>query len=387
MITLRPGSHAYRLLLVLAVSGEYPMHSLHLLGSSRALEDTVRRLENVQQFRSPSGADLGTCKMLTTSGRGDQRTIRLYKGALPLLQSIHPAALTHYMLLTGGHRFSGSAGHVERNHRVAESVAVCLAAGVEMRTFLLPSLQKRAIRQVVPEYACFYPARSVKQLDRTEMSKTIFTRVTGALFPPGYCYAVYNTRNAVMRWSGMGEFKTARHLEELSRMNAGPARAGHAILLGKRMELALQTLLESDRSKSMELRFDRIYPHVHFIPMTEHGIRLLRILTLLDWNERVLSAVFPEEMRAVRPGVMEYDAQNGDTLILSHLDGDIARLVRVRQALEHSDTPYEILCFPWQSQFVNGYMGGRAQLREVPMSDLESALGLGQPEENDLRRR
>ena len=380
MITLRSGSHAHRLLLVLAVTGEYPMRSLHLLGSSRTLEDTVRRLENVQRFR-------------TTSGRGDRRTIRLYKGALPLLQAIHPAALAHYMNLTGGHRFSGSIGHVERNHRVAESVAICLAAGVEMRTFLLPPLQKRTIRQIVPDYACFYPARSVKQLDHTEMSKTVFTRVTGAVFTPGYCYAVYNTRNTVMRWSGMGEFKTARHLEELTRMNAGQARADHALLLGERMELALQTLLESDKTRRMELRFDRIYPHVHFIPMTGNGIyphvhfipmtgngiRLLRILTLPDWKEQVLSAVFPEEMRAVRPGVMEYDAQNGDTLILSHLDGDIARLVRVRQALEHSDTPYEILCFPWQSQFVNGYMGGRAQLREVPMSDLESALGLGQP--------
>ena len=51
MITLRSGSHAYRLLLVLAVTGEYPMRSLHLLGSSRTLEDTVRRLENVQRFR------------------------------------------------------------------------------------------------------------------------------------------------------------------------------------------------------------------------------------------------------------------------------------------------------------------------------------------------
>lgn len=93
MITLRSGSHAYRLLLVLAVTGEYPMRSLHLLGSSRTLEDTVRRLENVQRFRLPSGADLGSCKMLTTSGRGDRRTIRLYKGALPLLQAIHPAPL------------------------------------------------------------------------------------------------------------------------------------------------------------------------------------------------------------------------------------------------------------------------------------------------------
>lgn len=143
------------------------------------------------------------------------------------------------------------------------------------------------------------------------------------------------------------------------------------------MALALQTLLESDKSRRMELRFDRIYPHVHFIPMTEQGTRLLRILTLPDWHEQLLTAVFPEGMRVTTPGVMEYDAQNGDTLILSHLDGDIARLVRVRQALEHSAAPYEILCYPWQSQFVDQYMGGRAQLREISMPDLEEALGIG----------
>ena len=45
MITLRPGSHVYRLLLLLAIAGEYPMRSLHLLGSSRTLEDLVHRLD------------------------------------------------------------------------------------------------------------------------------------------------------------------------------------------------------------------------------------------------------------------------------------------------------------------------------------------------------
>ena len=213
MITLRPGSHVWRLLLLLAICGEYPYRSLHLLGSVRTLEELVRRLEVVQHFRTPAGADLGACKMLTTSGRGDRRTIRLYKSALPFMQALHPAALSWYLAATGGHRFSGSASHVERNHRVAESVAICMGAGVETRPFLLPPLQKRAIRQVVPAYACFYPAKSVKQLDNTEMNKTIFTRLTGAIFSPGYCYAVYNTRDAVMKWSGMGEFKTARHLE------------------------------------------------------------------------------------------------------------------------------------------------------------------------------
>lgn len=68
MITLRPGSHVYRLLLLLAIAGEYPMRSLHLLGSSRTLEDLVHRLEHVQDFRTSTGADLGSCKMITTSG-------------------------------------------------------------------------------------------------------------------------------------------------------------------------------------------------------------------------------------------------------------------------------------------------------------------------------
>lgn len=86
------------------------------------------------------------------------------------------------------------------------------------------------------------------------------------------------------------------------------------------------------------------------------------------------------------PGVMDYDAQNGKTLILSHLDGDIARLVRVRQALEHSNTSYEILCYPWQSQFVDRYIGGRAQLREIDLESLEVALGIGAEEADEGSR-
>ena len=73
MITLRPGSHAYRLLLLLAAAGEFPAHSLHLLGSIRSLETLVHRLEHTQQFRTEEGADLGRCRMLSVSGRRSRR--------------------------------------------------------------------------------------------------------------------------------------------------------------------------------------------------------------------------------------------------------------------------------------------------------------------------
>ncbi len=330
MITLRPGSHAYRLLLLLSAAGEFPTRSMRLLGSVRSLEALVYRLEHTQQFRNESGADLGSCKMLSVSGKRDRRTIRLHKTALPLLNTLHPAALEQYLALSGGHRFSSSTGHVQRNHRVAETLAMCMGAGIEFRPYALPVMQKQRIAQVVPPAPALYIAKSLKHLDSTEMNKTIFTRLTGALFAHETCWAVYNTRSAVMKWSGMGEFKTAQHLAELARMNAGIPQADHALLLGECIDIALRTMEESDKSRRMELRFDRIYPHIHFIPLNWQGIRLLRILTLPDWNEQLLSAVFPSEWRAASPGIIEHDAQRDGIFILSHLDGDLARLLRLR---------------------------------------------------------
>ena len=93
-------------------------------------------------------------------------------------------------------------------------------------------------------------------------------------------------------------------------------------------------------------------------------------------GETLLSALFPPELRPGGPGVMEYDAQREGTFIFSHLDGDIARLVRLRQALEHTEVPFEVLCFPWQTAFLHGYLGGRAALREIAMDALEEALGM-----------
>ena len=126
----------------------------------------------------------------------------------------------------------------------------------------------------------------------------------------------------------------------------------------------------------MELRFDKIYPHLHFIPMNENGIRLMRMLTLPDWNARMLSALFTPEMRPEGYGFMEYDAFWEGRYIYSHLDSDIARLLRFRQALETQTEKFEVLCFPWQAGFLKEYLGQRVILKLVEMEAVEGALGL-----------
>ncbi len=377
MIKLYPGSHVYSLMLILAAVGEYPARSLRLLGNERSYQALVHKLEGKQQFCSEDGIDLGCYRLLSISGKADRRTIRINKSALPLFRVLHPNALDSYLAATGGHCFSGNRAHVQRNHRVAESLAICLSAGVEVRPYLLPALQKQQILRAISDFPSFYIAKQLKNLDSAELNKTIFTRLTGALFVPGTCYAVYNTRSSVMKWSGMGEFKTVCHLTELARMNAGVERVDRAMLMGTSMGIALQTLAESDKSPRMELRFDRIYPHIHFIPMNREGVRLLKILTLPNWEDRVLSAVFPPEWRITGPKSIECDARRDGALIFSHLDSDIARLVRLRQALEHYVGTIEVVCFPWQTVFLRSYLNDKARLREITMDALEEALDIG----------
>lgn len=376
MVHFRPGSQAWQLIMLLSFVGEFPVSSLHLLGSERVYKALVHRLTVPQTFRLfPTGEEL-TCRLLTVSGKGSGKTIRLYKGALPILDWLEPGVYRHYMGGFQNHRFPGDAAHRERNHRVAEAAAVCMLAGMEARPYRLPALQNLEICRTVPAGSSLYLARDIKRVGGTEMNKTMFTRMVGALFAGGSCYAVYNTRDAVMKWSGMGEFKALHGLAELARLNAGMAGVDSAVLLGGSEETALGTLLESDKSRRPEFRFDSIYRHIHFVPMDGDGIRQLRLLSVPDWREQLLELLFEPEVRSMGRGSFEYDACVDGTCILSHLDGDIARLLRFREAVTVREGQFEVLCFPHQAHFLREYLGRAAGIRTIGMDAVEEGLAL-----------
>jgi len=376
MITIRSGSHVHRLLQLLSVAGEIPPDALPLLGNERVLKVLVHKLESVQVFRLGVGADVYRTKLLQVSGRKGLRTIRLYKGALPILNGLHPSALDYYHKAFWYHKFPGDSQHIQRNHRVAEALALCMAAGVEIRPYVLPVLQKRDFMLAVPDSPSFYIARDLKKIYGDDTNKTAFTRVTGALLYQGNCFAVYNTRDCVMKWSGLGEVKTLGNLTELVRMNAGYDMGNAALLLGKNAEIALKTVMESDKSRKPDLRFDRIYKRIHFIPLNQTGVRLLKILVSPNWNEKLLNALFEPNQRSYNRGSMEYDAIVGGKKILSHLDGDIARLIRFREAQVYRTEPADVLCFQWQTNFLKIYLNGLAGLRELDIDVVEAALSL-----------
>lgn len=374
MVHFRPGSQAWQLIMLLSFVGEFPYQSLSLLGSERVYRALIHKLTTPQTFRhSQTGMEF-TCRLLTVSGKGSDKTIRLYKGALPILEWLGPDVYRNYMDAFWNHRFPGDASHSERNHRVAEAAAVCMRSGMEARPYRLPKLQNLKICQTVPAEPSLYLAKDIKKVGDTEMNKTMFTRMVGALFAPGSCYAVYNTRNAAMKWSGMGEFKALHSLTELARLNAGTGRIDSAVLLGESEEIALRTLLESDKSRRLEFRFDSIYRHIHFIPMEEAGIRQLRLITVPDWKAQLLELLFEPDVLSFDRGLFEYDACVNGAYVLSHLDGDIARLIRFRESIAGRAGRFEVLGFPHQTHFLKEYLGQAAAVKTISMDAVEEGL-------------
>lgn len=290
-----------------------------------------------------------------------------------MLHWLHPGAYEYYMENFWNHHFPGDAAHRDRNHRVAEAVALFANAGVEVLPYDLPKLQQEEIRKVTPNYPALYLARDIKKAFPGEEKKTLFTRAVGALFYPGGCYAVYNTRDAAMKWKGMGEFKALHSLTEMARLNGGVSHLDGALLFGKSYETALETLNSSDPHHP-ELRFDSIYPHIHFLPLGGFGARLLEILTLPDWQERLLDLLFEPSTRTYGRGTMEYDAQVDGVKVLSHLDGDLARLLRFREGLWSHSGKFEVVCFPQQAEFVREFLGDRVGVREIRIETVEETL-------------
>lgn len=376
MLYFRHGSQVMQLIILLSFVGEFPACSLSLLGNERVLKALVHKLTMSQIIRNPqTGMELQS-RVITIAGKGHSKSIRMYKGALPILDWVHPETYRYYMDAFWNHRFPGDAAHRERNHRVAETAVLCMRSGIEARPYLLPKLQNQEILQVVPGTPSFYLAKDLKKIGEAEMNKTMFTRMVGVIFTYGSCYAVYNTRNAVMKWSGMGEFKALHSLIEMARLNAGISSVDGAVLIGQSGEIALKTLLESDKTRRLEFRFDSIYHHIHFIPMDEYGIRQLALLSVPEWKEKLLDLLFEPEVRSYDKGFFEYDACLDGVYIFSHLDGDLARLIRFREAIENRHGRFEVLCFPYQTHFLREYLSPMVEIKTIEMDLVEAEFGL-----------
>jgi len=377
MLKLRDGSYVFLLLEVLCAVGELPMSALPLLGSYRSIRAAVHRGEIQQEVMLVDG-QIVSARLFSISGSGKQKTLRLHKEAIPLLSMIHPMAKEVYMIVSHDHHFAGIERIVDRNHRVAETAVMCLRAGAEFRPYKLPQLQLCTRRAVLQDGLCCYLSRNIKDFPESSMAKVGFGRCTGLLFTPYQPYALYNARTATMKWSGTAESKAQLFLMELVVKNSPHTSLDSAILFASDGTVALETVLETMKPSRTDMHFPQVFPHIHFLPLSPDGLKLFRLLVQPDAKERILEALLPDSMRIRQSSFAscDCDAVTGDKYILSHLDGDIARLIRFRYAAATmpKNAAFEVICYPWQLSYVQPYLKDRIAIRCIDPDALEAAM-------------
>lgn len=383
MITIRPGSHVRKLILLLATMGEMPMKSVRLLGSERSWKVLIYKLNDVQEFRLSNTGEEFRCRLISISGKGRLKSIRLYKGALPLLEKLDPRAYEYYMDAFSNHHFSGDERHIDRNHRVAEVLIMAMRADMQCYPPNLPDVLGEEIQALDPEWPCFYIGRDLKKLNEGELNKTKFTRLVGLAVSQGRCHAVYNCRHKPMEWFGQGEYKARVHLSNILAASVS-SMIYSAILFGQDYSVALESMNKAYKFRKYKRRFDGIYQNIYYVPLNEFGIRLLKTLLVPDRNEIILDMLFSAQDRERKNYVMgDVDALVGEECVISHLDGDISRLIRFKERMIKHLHIATVICFPEQEELVRKFMGDQVKIVTVTLRDVEEELGLVETEETE----
>ena len=358
MIHIRDGTRVHQLFMSLACVGEYPMQAVYLLGNDRVWKRLIKRLQRVQDFCLSDSGEKLRFQMLTVSGKGKLKTIRLHKSALPVLKKIAPLGYKLYLHSFENHHFSGAITHVTRNHRVAETVAMCMAAGITAFPWETEDPHKQNVRFQEVDRPMFYLSRELKEFYEGEMKKTEFTRIAGALVYPYGVYAVYNTRNEAMLWRGEGEEKAKVLLSSIFRTGGFRTEVDSAILLGRDARTAAITLQDAFSRRHLKERLDKVYKHLHFIPMNETGIKMLEIITMEDWQDKLRKVIYGNVRSTIFPRGLEHDVEIDGIYHYSHLDGDLCRLIWFRRSLRRwSEESFVLDCFPEQIPYLKEYLG------------------------------
>lgn len=118
MLLITRGSHAYKIIMLLLITGEFPFRSLGLLGNERSIKETAVRMTQLHDIHIKDSEKTYRCRLITISGKSTLKTLRLCRAGFELIADEMPDLFKSYLLDTNGHRFHSEPYRIERHHRI-----------------------------------------------------------------------------------------------------------------------------------------------------------------------------------------------------------------------------------------------------------------------------
>ena len=354
------------LLMLTALSGEFPANQTDRLGSSSYMENVVK--------------DLKREGLLRTYYKDRLRGHRLTAKAKALLLDAHPDRFSFF--LTGNSETNQPKSEITRRlrlHRMAESLITMQGAGVSIFRDEKPEVfYPEGAENHLPlriDAPAFYNSREVKELG-TEFVKVRGARMVGTLLTSSNAFVVYNPGSAKCRWEYKSEMRTKALMktvlcqQRLAGQYAPDAVQG--IILGDGMEMAYELLAGRESGQRNYFVLDGNYDSFHYIPNNRDGEVILKILCDA-WRQEELRSVLSENLLPRKAGShIENDGfdRHGNPVLFAYTL-DLPRIARFHQALQLQEKSGTMICFDFQAEVLKRYCKAQVSFETINLQKYE----------------
>ena len=342
---IKRGVQAYEILKLIGYSKEYPRRNLKLLaGENKWMVRAVRKL-----------VDEG---YMSINKRYKLRTLRLLKKGRKALVD----AGVDFELAVSGVNRSGDITVIERTHRVAEVITMCRRAGVSV----YPG--ERALEYLSGCPPSLWLTHELRADIHLKDSKSTSPCV-GVLGIGSTKYILYNIGRNLIYWLATLEYQVQASLqlnyfEKIDRLIVF-GESNRVITLhdgdGKKKTTLLGGLFTN--TNQSKIRVDSGMKHLHFIELSEYGIRLLKLMQDEYWNQLIYFILSEDEI-AGKPNDIVCDGKCADGRpVLLMFDMDLVRLKMFLARIRESRIPSaKIFCFDWQKDGISALIDCEANI-------------------------
>lgn len=358
MLLPTPGTRAYDLLALTALSGEYPASSVsRLVGSTAYAEKVVARLK----------AD----GFLRTVYRDRLRGYRLTSAAKRRLLASDPRRFAFYLTgSTDTNRVKSEPVRRLRLHRVAQVYTSIYKAEIPLFRDDKPCPFSAAVLHPSAPTA-FYGSREVKEMG-IETVKIRGSRMVGVLAAPGGPCLCYNCAGNMPAFDHQSELRAKVFFQNLARRGGAAQLNVTGLLFADRIETLGQVLAQSHTRDREYFLFGEGCEPFYLLTNDHYGDVQLRLLCNVPLRQSFL-AVLRQGFAPPCPGrQIEHDAMTtaGQPVLFACLP-DLPRLFRFCSALELYDRQGVLVCFDFQAAALKQGCGDRISLQLIDFDKFE----------------
>lgn len=305
---------------------------------------------------------------------GDQQLIEQFDTILPehLLTLYSSIAINDKYKITSGNVYPTKL-RVIRN---AETFMFFYGAGIDTLRGRCENMRKDDSNAS----NIYYTSRELKgsqvdedglKADLDASNRVNTTRVNGVYVSDGGTYLIYNTNRYLGNYSLSGERKLKAHMDIMMSWKNKDI-IDSAMLLADNMEFFKKILNPPSQLAQQHLQgLEGVYKNIYALPLNQDGQKMMKLMSIPDWQEKIYSNVLTMEQRTRKSSVVECDGQDDNRYLFVFCVPNIRRLKMFykRAKIENDRDKYAVMCFDTQKKFLTEAMGNYVKIYSTSFHD------------------